>query len=173
MREDPSLRVRQDAKSGQTFLSGMAESQLEVTVEKLRARHGVNVIVGRPQVAYRETITKVAEVTQLHKKQSGGPAQFTRVTLRIVPLTRGEDVRFANESVGGTVPRDFVPAVEAGVRRTAGARMVVGFRWSTSRRRCSTARSTSAIRRHWRSNLRPSRPSARLRIAPLHRCWSR
>ena len=127
VKEDPSLRVRQDAESGQTILSGMGELQLEVTVEKLRAKHRVNVGVGRPQVAYRETITKVAEVTHLHKKQSGGPGQFAQVTLRIAPLARGDGVRFANASVGGAIPREYVPAVEAGVRRAAEAGVVAGF----------------------------------------------
>ncbi|MEP7099467.1 MAG: elongation factor G [Burkholderiales bacterium] len=127
VKEDPSLRVRQDAESGQTILSGMGELQLEVTVEKLRARHRVNVNVGRPQVAYRETITKAAEVTHLHKKQSGGPGQFAQVTLRIAPLARGEGLRFANASVGGAIPREYVPAVEAGVRRAAEAGVVAGF----------------------------------------------
>ncbi len=127
VREDPSLRVRQDAESGQTILSGMGVLQLEVTVEKLRARHHVNVNVGRPQVAYRETITKAAEVTRLHKKQSGGPGQFAQVTLRIVPLARGEGVRFVNASVGGAIPREYVPAVEAGVRRAAETGVIAGF----------------------------------------------
>ena len=127
VKEDPSLRVRQDAESGQTILSGMGELQLEVTVEKLRARHRVNVNVGRPQVAYRETITQAAEVTHLHKKQSGGPGQFAQVTLRLLPLARGEGVRFVNASVGGAVPREYVPAIEAGVRRAAEAGVVAGF----------------------------------------------
>jgi elongation factor G len=127
VKEDPSLRVRQDAESGQTILSGMGELQLEVTVEKLRARHHVSVGVGRPQVAYRETIAQTAEVTHLHKKQSGGPGQFAQVTLRLAPLARGEGVRFVNASVGGAVPREYVPAVEAGVRRAAEAGVVAGF----------------------------------------------
>jgi elongation factor G len=127
VKEDPSLRVRQDAESGQTILSGMGELQLEVTVEKLRAKHHVSVGVGRPQVAYRETITIPAEVTHLHKKQSGGPGQFAQVTLRIAPLARGEGVRFVNASVGGAIPREYVPAVEAGVRRAAEAGVVAGF----------------------------------------------
>ena len=127
MKEDPSLRVRQDAESGQTILSGMGELQLEVTVEKLRTRHRVNVSVGRPQVAYRETITQAAEVTHLHKKQSGGPGQFAQVSLRIAPLARGEGVRFANATVGGAIPREYVPAVEAGVRRAAEVGVVAGF----------------------------------------------
>ncbi|MDP9125083.1 MAG: elongation factor G, partial [Pseudomonadota bacterium] len=90
LREDPSLKLRQDADSGQTILSGMGELQLEVSIEKLRARHGVNVSVGRPQVAYRETISSESEVHHVHKKQTGGPGQFAELKLRIAPLARGE-----------------------------------------------------------------------------------
>ena len=127
VREDPSLRVRQDVESGQTILSGMGELQLEVTIENLRARHRVNVGVGRPQVAYRETITQPVALTHLHKKQSGGPGQFAQVTLRIAPLARGEGVRFVSEVVGGAIPREYIPAVEAGVRRAAEAGVIAGF----------------------------------------------
>ena len=126
-REDPSLRVTHDPESGQTILSGMGELQLEVTLEKLRARHHVEVSSGRPQVAYRETIARAARVTHLHKKQSGGPGQFAEVTLELVPLERGEGVRFRSEIVGGAIPREFVPAVEAGVRRAAQTGVVAGF----------------------------------------------
>jgi elongation factor G len=126
-REDPSLRVRHDADSGQTILSGMGELQLEVTLENLRSKHGVEVTVGRPQVAYRETIGRASEVRHVHKKQSGGPGQFAEVVLRIEPLPRGEGFRFDSEIVGGAVPREFVPAVEAGVKRAAQAGVVAGF----------------------------------------------
>ena len=127
LREDPSLKVRQDADSGQTILSGMGELQLEVSVEKLRARHGVDVTVGRPQVAYRETISTESEVHHVHKKQSGGPGQFAELKLRLAPLARGEGFRFVNESVGGAIPREFVPAIEAGIRRAAQVGVAAGF----------------------------------------------
>lgn len=127
MREDPSLRLQHDAESGQTILSGMGELQLEVSVEKLRARHGVNVSVGRPQVAYRETISKSVEVHHVHKKQSGGPGQFAEVKLVLEPLPRGEGIRFESSIVGGAVPREFIPAVEAGIRRAALAGVVAGY----------------------------------------------
>jgi elongation factor G len=127
LREDPSLRLRHDADSGQTILSGMGELQLEVSVEKLRARHGVDVSVGRPQVAYRETISSESEVQHVHKKQSGGPGQFAALTLRLTPLPRGDGFRFVNETVGGAIPREFVPAIEAGIRRAAQVGVVAGF----------------------------------------------
>lgn len=127
LREDPSLRLQHDAESGQTILSGMGELQLEVSIEKMRARHGVNVSVGRPQVAYRETISKSVEVSHVHKKQTGGPGQFAEVRLQLDPLPRGEGIRFESRIVGGAVPREFIPAVEAGVRRAALAGVVAGF----------------------------------------------
>ncbi|RZL04366.1 MAG: elongation factor G [Rubrivivax sp.] len=125
-REDPSLRIRQDLESGQVILSGMGELQLEVALENLRSRHGVDVTVGRPQVAYRETITKVSEVNHVHKKQSGGPGQFAEVKLRLAPLPRGEGIQFESVVTGGAVPREFIPAVEAGVRRAALVGVVAG-----------------------------------------------
>lgn len=125
-REDPSLRVRHDADSGQTLLSGMGELQLEVAVETLRAKHRVEVATGRPQVAYRETITRTAEVKHLHRKQSGGAGQYAEVVLRLDPLPRGEGLQFSDATVGGAVPREFVPAVEAGVRKAATAGIVGG-----------------------------------------------
>lgn len=127
VREDPSLRVRQDSESGQTILSGMGELQLEVTLENLRTRHHVNVSTGRPQVAYRETITRPAEVRHLHKKQTGGPGQYAELTLRLTPLPRGEGIRFDSQVVGGAIPREFIPAVESGVRRAAEAGVLAGF----------------------------------------------
>jgi elongation factor G len=125
-REDPSLRVRHDAESGQTVLSGMGELQLEVAVERLRARYGVEVTVGRPQVALRETITQSVEVSHVHKKQSGGPGQYAEVRLRFEPLPRGEGVRFESQVVGGAIPREFIPAVEAGIRRAAQSGVLEG-----------------------------------------------
>ena len=119
LKEDPSLRMRHDAESGQTILSGMGELQLEVNVERLRLRHGVEVTVGRPQVAYRETISRSIEVHHVHKKQTGGPGQFAEVVLRFEPLGRGEGIRFDSRIVGGAIPREFIPAVERGVRHAA------------------------------------------------------
>ncbi|KAF0812228.1 Elongation factor G [Andreprevotia sp. IGB-42] len=126
LQEDPSLKLRQDADAGQTVLSGMGELQLEVTLEKLRTRFKVDVTVGRPQVAYRETITQVAEVHHVHKKQSGGPGQFAELVLQLEPLPRGDGVQFESRIVGGAIPREFIPAVEAGVRNAAKVGVLAG-----------------------------------------------
>lgn len=127
LREDPSLRVRQDGESGQTILSGMGELQLQVTLEKLLAEFGVDVVVGKPQVAYRETIAAKAEVHYVHKKQSGGPGQFAELTLRLEPLERGAGLQFESLVVGGAIPREFIPAVESGVRHAAAVGVLGGF----------------------------------------------
>jgi elongation factor G len=127
LREDPSLRLRQDEESGQTILSGMGELQLEVAVHKLHERFGVDVVVGRPQVAYRETIAGVTELTHVHRKQTGGPGQFAQLTLRLEPLERGAGVQFESRIVGGAIPREFIPAVEAGIRHAADAGPAAGY----------------------------------------------
>ena len=127
LREDPSLHMRHDAETGQTILSGMGELQLEVRLEDLRSKHGVEVQTGRPQVAYRETLTGSAEERYLHKKQSGGPGQFAEVMLRVEPLEQGAGLQFESRITGGAIPREFIPGVEAGVRRAAEAGVVAGY----------------------------------------------
>ncbi len=127
LREDPSLRLRQDAESGQTIVSGMGELQLEVSIEKLRERFGVEVSVGRPQVACRETVSKETEVHHVHRKQNGGQGQFAELKLRIAPRGRGEGIVFENRVVGGAIPREFIPAIEAGIRRAAQSGVLAGY----------------------------------------------
>ncbi|HEX9391702.1 MAG TPA: elongation factor G [Usitatibacteraceae bacterium] len=127
VQEDPSLKLRLDPDSGQTLLSGMGELQIEVTLEKLRSRYRVNVTVGKPQVAYRETITQAVEMRHLHRKQSGGPGQYAEVVVRLEPLPRGEGVQFESAVHGGAVPREFIPSVEAGIRRAAETGVLAGY----------------------------------------------
>jgi elongation factor G len=113
--EDPSLTVRTDTQTGQTLLSGMGELHLEVAVEKIRRSRGLEVAVGRPEVAYRETVASgVSGVVYRHVKQDGGPGQFAHVVLDVAP--GGEDFVFRSAVVGGRVPREYVRAVEAGCR---------------------------------------------------------
>ena len=125
--EDPSLSLRQDAESGQLILSGMGELQLEVTLAKLEADFGVAVRVGKPKVAYRETITQTQDLHYRYKKQDGGPGQFAEITLRIEPLANGEGFRFESQVAGGAIPREFIPGVEAGIKRAASMGVVVGY----------------------------------------------
>lgn len=117
--EDPSLTVRSDPETGQTVLSGMGELHLEVAVEKIRRSHGIEVGVGRPQVAYRETVVRgVSGLVYRHVKQDGGAGQFAHVVIDVAPLdsAAGEESVFESAVVGGRVPGEYVRAVEAGCR---------------------------------------------------------
>jgi elongation factor G len=125
--EDPSFRVTTDQESGQTILKGMGELHLEIKVDILKRTYKVEANVGAPQVAYRETITRVAEHDYTHKKQSGGSGQFARVKFRFEPLPPGSGYQFENEVVGGAVPKEFVPGVEKGLEGARNTGVLAGF----------------------------------------------
>jgi elongation factor G len=122
--EDPSFRVRTDAETGQTIISGMGELHLEIIVDRLVREFKIEAYVGRPQVAYRETITREAEAEGKYIRQTGGRGQYGHVTLHVEPA-EGRGIVFEDATVGGIVPREFVPAVERGVRESL-ARGVLG-----------------------------------------------
>ena len=125
--EDPSLRSRVDAESGQTRLLGMGQLHLEMRVEKLEAEHGVSVNVGKPRVAYRETIAKAASAEhRLIKQSGGGSGQFACVSLEVSPGPRGSGVAFGDRTKGGVVPREYVAGVEKGVRGAAARGVFTG-----------------------------------------------
>jgi elongation factor G len=125
--EDPSFRVRQDEETGQTVVSGMGELHLEIIVDRLLREFGVDAQVGVPEVAFRETLTCVAEGEGRFVRQSGGRGQYGHVLLRVEPLSPGEGFRFENASQGGVVPREYVPAVEAGVREAMERGVLAGY----------------------------------------------
>jgi elongation factor G len=125
--EDPSFRVASDADSGQTIIKGMGELHLEIIVDRMRREFKVDANVGAPQVAYRETVSRAADCDYIHKKQTGGAGQFARVKLELEPLEPGDGVQFESTVVGGAVPREFIPAVEKGVRSAAENGVVAGF----------------------------------------------
>ena len=108
--EDPSFRVETDEESGQTIISGMGELHLDVLVDRMRREFNVEANIGKPQVAYRETIRKSVEVEGKHVKQSGGRGQYGHVWLRLEPLDPEDEYEFVNEIVGGVVPREYIPA---------------------------------------------------------------
>ena len=114
--EDPSFRVETDDDSGETILKGMGELHLDIKVDILKRTYGVDLIVGQPQVAYRETITSPVEDTYTHKKQSGGSGQFGKIDYRITPGEPGSGFRFSSTVVGGNVPKEFFPAIEKGFK---------------------------------------------------------
>ena len=114
--EDPSFRVETDEESGQTIISGMGELHLDVLVDRMRREFAVEANIGKPQVAYRETIRKSVEIEVKHVKQSGGRGQYGHVVLRLEPLDPDAEYEFVNEIVGGVIPREYIPAVDKGVQ---------------------------------------------------------
>ncbi len=125
--EDPSFRVSVDSESGETILKGMGELHLDIKVDILKRTYGVEANVGQPQVAYRETLARPADIDYTHKKQSGGTGQFARVKLRLEPNETGKGNEFATEIVGGTVPKEYIPGVEKGVTSVWDNGVLIGF----------------------------------------------
>ncbi|HET7083521.1 MAG TPA: elongation factor G [Rhizomicrobium sp.] len=125
--EDPSFRVSTDQESGQTILKGMGELHLEIKVDILKRTYKVEANVGAPQVAYRETLSKPVSVKYTHKKQTGGSGQFAEVTIEFEPLPPGSGFVFENEVVGGSVPKEFIPAVEKGLKAQKESGLLAGF----------------------------------------------
>jgi elongation factor G len=116
VRADPSLHLETDRDTGQTILRGMGELHLEVTLDRMRTEFGVEGVMGQPQVAYREAFTKTIEEHYVHKKQTGGSGQFADVWIKFEPLERGAGFEFVDKTVGGSVPKEFVPSVEKGLK---------------------------------------------------------
>jgi len=125
--EDPSFRVETDEESGETILKGMGELHLDIKVDILRRTHNVDVEVGKPQVAYRETITRRVEDSYTHKKQSGGSGQFAKIEYVIEPGEQNSGYEFESAVTGGNVPREFWPAVDKGFRMSMQQGTVAGF----------------------------------------------
>jgi len=125
--EDPSFRVRSDEESGQTIISGMGELHLEILVDRMKREFGVEANVGAPQVAYREAIRKPVEIEGKFVKQSGGRGQYGHVWLKMEPNEAGKGFEFVDAIKGGTVPREYIPAVEKGLRETLPNGVLAGF----------------------------------------------
>jgi elongation factor G len=125
--EDPSFRVRSDEESGQTIISGMGELHLEVLVERMKREFGVEANVGAPQVAYREAIRKPVEIEGKFVKQSGGRGQYGHVWIKMEPNEAGKGFEFVDAIKGGSVPREYIPAVEKGLRETLPNGVLAGF----------------------------------------------
>ena len=125
--EDPSFRVSTDSESGETIIKGMGELHLDIKVDILKRTHKVEVAVGAPQVAYRETITRSKTKDYTHKKQTGGTGQFARVILEIEPNEKGKGYEFESRIVGGTVPKEYIPGVEKGLNSVLTSGVLAGF----------------------------------------------
>ncbi|SFG10860.1 elongation factor G [Novosphingobium sp. CF614] len=125
--EDPSFRVSTDHESGQTIIKGMGELHLDIIVDRMRREFKVEANVGAPQVAYREYLAKPVDIDYTHKKQSGGTGQFGRVKVKVAPGERGSGIIFKDEIKGGNIPKEYIPAIEKGMRETAASGSLVGF----------------------------------------------
>ncbi len=126
-KEDPSFRVRTDEESGQTIISGMGELHLEIIVDRMKREFGVEATVGKPQVAYRETIRKPVEIEGKYVKQSGGKGQYGHVWLKVEPQEEGKGYEFVDAIKGGVVPREFIPSVDKGVKDTMNSGVMAGY----------------------------------------------
>ncbi|MGH6761550.1 MAG: elongation factor G [Phyllobacterium sp.] len=124
--EDPSFRVKSDEESGQTIIAGMGELHLDILVDRMRREFKVEANIGAPQVAYRETITRAAEIDYTHKKQSGGSGQFARIKVIFEPH-EGDGFIFESKIVGGAVPKEYIPGVQKGIESVMGAGPLAGF----------------------------------------------
>src|SRR5579864_6444768 len=125
--EDPSFRVAVDHESGQTIIKGMGELHLEIIVDRMKREFKVEANIGAPQVAYRETISRKADVDYTHKKQTGGSGQYARVKITFEPLPPGSGYQFENDVTGGTVPKEYIPGVEKGLRGSLESGVLAGF----------------------------------------------
>src|ERR1044072_7771964 len=125
--EDPSFRVTSDFESGQTIIKGMGELHLEILVDRMKREFKVAANVGAPQVAYRESLGRPVELTYTHKKQSGGSGQFAEVKVALQPGERGSGIVFSDEVKAGNIPREYIPSVEKGMRKSAETGSLIGF----------------------------------------------
>jgi elongation factor G len=125
--EDPTFQVRVDEQTGQTIISGMGELHLEVLVDRMQREFKVGANVGRPRVAYRETITEPATADVVFKKQTGGRGQYAHVELEIEPLEPGLGLEFENKIRGGAIPKEYIPAVRSGVEEALGSGVIAGY----------------------------------------------
>ena len=126
-REDPSFRVKTDEESGQTIIAGMGELHLEILVDRMRREFNVDASVGKPQVAYRETLKKPIEIEGKYIKQSGGKGQYGHVWIKIEPQTEGDGYEFVDSIKGGVVPKEYIPSVDKGIKDTMNSGVLAGF----------------------------------------------
>lgn len=127
MGEDPTFKVKTDEETGETIISGMGELHLEIIIDRLKREFGVEVNIGKPQVAYKETILEIAEAEGKYIRQSGGRGQYGHVYLRVEPKERGKGYEFENAIKGGAIPSEFIPAVERGIKEARDKGVIAGY----------------------------------------------
>ena len=172
--EDPTFKVSTDPDTGQTIIEGMGELHLEIIVDRMMREFNVQANVGKPQVAYRETIRKESKAEGKYIRQTGGSGQYGHVRIRLEPNEPGKGYEFVNEVVGGVIPKEFIKPVDQGIKEAHGRRRSRRLRnGGREGDRCTTAAITMSIRTKWPSRLpvrwRSKKPPAR----PVRYCWSR
>ena len=127
LEEDPTLQIKTNIETGQTLLYGMGELHLDIVVGRMRREFNLEINTGKPQVAYRETIRKAVEKEGKYIRQSGGRGQYGHVVIKLEPLGRGEGIKFVDKIVGGVIPKEYIPAVEKGVKEAAESGVIAGY----------------------------------------------
>jgi len=125
--EDPTFKIKSDEETQQTIISGMGELHLEILVDRMKREFKVEANVGKPQVAYKETIKKMATAESKYIRQSGGRGQYGHVWLRVEPLARGEGYKFIDEIVGGAIPREYIKPIDKGIQESAANGVIAGY----------------------------------------------
>ena len=171
--EDPCLKVEHVAATNETIVYGLGELHLRVLLDRLREVYKFEVNTRPPRIAYRETVTATAEGHHRHKKQTGGAGQFGEVFLRIEPLPRGAGFEFVDQVKGGTIPGQFIPAVEKGVREVLASGAIAGYPVVDVRSSSTTASTTAWTARRSPSSPPGARPSWRRSARRGRSCWSR
>jgi elongation factor G len=151
----------------------MGELHLEIIVDRMMREFSVEANVGKPQVAYRETIRKKAEAEGKYIRQTGGSGQYGHVKLRIEPNAAGKGFEFENDVVGGSVPKEYIKPVEAGIKEAMEGGVLAAIRWLTSKQRSMTAATTKSTRTNWRLRLLLRWASRKLPARQVRFCWSR
>jgi elongation factor G len=127
MAEDPTFRVKTDPETGQVVISGMGELHLEIIVDRLKREFSVEATVGKPQVAYKETITRGAEGEGRYIKQTGGKGQYGHAKIRLIPRKPGEGYEFVNDTIGGKIPREFIKPIDQGIQEASTSGVLAGY----------------------------------------------
>ena len=173
LEEDQSLRFYRDPQTKEFLLAGSGQQHVEVIVSRLKKRYGVEVTLKAPKIPYRETIRGTADVQGRHKKQTGGHGQFGDCWIKMEPLPRGGKFEFVNEIFGGSIPKNFIPAVEKGIVEAAENGFLAGYPdGGLQGDRSTTAPTTTWTRRNWPSSWPPARPSRPPCRRPSRRCSS-
>ena len=171
MGEDPTFRVKTDEQTGQVVIAGMGELHLEIIVDRLKREFNVEASVGKPQVAYKETLTRPADGEMKYAKQTGGRGQYGHVKIHLFPGEPGTGYVFENGVTQGSIPKEFIKPVDQGIKEALTRGVLAGYRWTTSASSCTTARTTTSTRRKWRSRS-PARWRSRTRRRRRSRCCS-